>query len=381
MIAAETLLDAFINANILFCVTYAIWAVLRKLMGFWGISHVHGAHLKLLNTVFIAVVIAPVIAACFKLLQSTGIAAGVTVNLSDLVVSHYLNGGFEMKASRLESLLLARDTFMLNVMTGTGWISQLVISVFLIGFSLGARRLIKSMACLRRVVSSSYTWRSLGRVDIRLSDAISVPFSTRGLTRYHVVLPSHMLEHPEQLKVSLAHEFQHIRQGDLEWEILLEFLKPVFYLNPAFHAWKRKVEELREFHCDNVVLSRGHIDIQAYCDTLLSVCQRTLRRSQPLDHALPKVTLVAAGRSKAPDHRLSTVETRILTLLDMRKPANQKIVFRAIAAPLLICVVLATLSIQRPGDWSQDRLTLSTVVNLERLAEINRTAAFGKAGN
>ncbi len=44
------------------------------------------------------------------------------------------------------------------------------------------------------------------------------------------------------LAVSLAHEFQHLRQGDIEWEILLEAIKPIFFLNPAFHGgsarWK-----------------------------------------------------------------------------------------------------------------------------------------------
>jgi hypothetical protein len=30
-------------------------------------------------------------------------------------------------------------------------------------------------------------------------------------------------------------------------------------------------------------------------------------------------------------------------------------------------VILASLAIHRPSDWSQDRLMLSTIVNLERL--------------
>ena len=44
-------------------------------------------------------------------------------------------------------------------------------------------------------------------------------------------------------------------------------------------------------------------------------------------------------------------------------------------------VALTTLAIQRPGDWSQDRLMLSTVVNLERLDEINRLSTFGRIRN
>ncbi len=62
----------------------------------------------------------------------------------------------------------------------------------------------------------------------------------------------------------LAHEFQHLRQGDIEWEILLEALKPIFFLNPAFHAWKRQVEKLRELSCDSQVLTRGRIGVCDY---------------------------------------------------------------------------------------------------------------------
>ena len=35
--------------------------------------------------------------------------------------------------------------------------------------------------------------------------------------------------------------------------------------------------------------------------------------------------------------------------------------------PLVALLVFGTVAIQRPGDWSQDRLMLSTIVNLERL--------------
>lgn len=45
---------------------------------------------------------------------------------------------------------------------------------------------------------------------------------------------------------------------------------------------------------------------------------------------------------------------------------------------MIAAMLLAKVEIQRPADWSQDRLMLSTVVNLERLDEINRLSAFGR---
>lgn len=39
--------------------------------------------------------------------------------------------------------------------------------------------------------------------------------------------------------------------------------------------------------------------------------------------------------------------------------------------PMIAIVFLSALSIQKPADWTQDRLMLSTIVNLERLETIN----------
>ncbi|MEM7632164.1 MAG: M56 family metallopeptidase [Pseudomonadota bacterium] len=378
MRAGEALLDAFVNANILICMAFVLWIAVRALMCRVGLRHAYGTQLRLLNTVFVVVVCAPVLALGYGMLKGAGVAGQVNVNLSDLVVSYYLNGGFEMKASEFEGLILARDTFILNVLTGAGIVAQAAIFVFLAGFVVGLVRLAYSFHCLRRIVVQSYRWRSIGRMRLHVSDRTLVPFSTRGWRRYYVVIPSHMLAAPDELRVALAHELQHIRQGDLEWEIVLEALKPLFFLNPAYHAWKRQVEALREFNCDSQVLSKGRIDARAYCDTLLSVCQKTLRRDRSFVISVPKVTLVTADRGSLIRGKRSFLERRILSVLEMRQMAYERLVFAALVVPLVAVVALTTLAIQRPGDWSQDRLMLSTVVNLDRLNEINRLSTFGR---
>lgn len=377
MIPADAVLDAFINANILFLVAFALWRVARFLLDRAGLKHAYATQLKLLNTVFLAIVFSPFLMLAVPALQAW-LGQGASFNLSDMVVSYYLNGGFEMKATEFERLLLMRNTFTSDVMGATGWLATLAIAAFIIGLVLGAVRLIFSMLCLHKIVSASYRWRSFGRVRLRLSDRTLVPFSTRGLRNYYVVIPSHMLSNADEVRVSLAHEFQHLRQGDIEWEILLEALKPLFFLNPAYHAWKRQVEDLRELACDQMVLTSGRIGIKAYCDTLLSVCQQTLRRDRAFVVAVPKVTLVTADRSALRDGKMSFLENRINTLFDARVLRHPRLVYSAIMLPLLALVLLFGLSIQSPGDWSHDRLMLSTVVNLERLDEINRLSTFGR---
>ena len=381
MMAGEVLLDAFINANILICVAFALWFALRGVMWGVGLKHAYSTQIRLLNTVFLTVLSAPLIVAGFNALQKTGVTPAVKVNLSDIALSYYLKGGIAMKATDFEGLMQLRDTFLLNILAGAGLASKVLIAAFFVGFIIGLTRLVYSMFCLWRIVSGSYHWREIGRVKLRLSDRTLVPFSTRGLWSYYVVIPSHMLGQSDEMRVTLAHEFQHIRQGDLEWEIVLEALKPLFFLNPAYHAWKRQVEALREFNCDSQVLSKGRINAKVYCDTLLSICQKTLRRDRSFVIAVPKVTLVTADRSSLIKGKRSFLERRILSVLNLKRLPYERLLFAALAVPLFSAMALTSVAIQRPGDWSHDRLMLSTVVNLERLDEINRLSTFGRIRN
>lgn len=378
MIAGETLLDAFINANILFFIGYGLWLVARAALVAAGLKHAHSVQLNLLNAVFVAIIFAPLVAMVFNAAKKSGMTGGLNVNLSDMVVAYYLNGGFEMEASRFETLVLTRDRFMLSVLTADGLVAQATIAIFATGLILGLVRLCTSVLCLHRIVADSYEWRSCGRLRIRVSDRTLVPFSTRGLWNYYVVIPSHMLLSVHETKVAIAHELQHIRQGDLEWEVVLEALKPVFFLNPAYRAWKSEVEHLRELNCDAKVLSRGRINVRDYCETLLSVCQKTLRKDRTFLLAVPKVTLVTADRTSMFEERRSFLERRILSALEMRRPSTRPLLFIAVCVPLLAAMSMSTLSIQQPGDWSHDRLMLSTVVNLERLEKINKLSTFGR---
>ncbi|MEM9426720.1 MAG: M56 family metallopeptidase [Pseudomonadota bacterium] len=378
MTAGEALLDAFINANILFVICFAIWLAVRTGMQYLGLKHAYGTQLKLLKVLFLAIAFAPFIAAAFRAMQSSGVAPPMNINLSDAVVAYYLNGGFQMESSKFEALVLMRDNFVLSLLNADGLAAQAVIALFLTGFAVGVLRLTMSVLCLWRIVTASYAWRNFGRIKLRLSDRTLVPFSTRGFRNYYVVIPSHMLSEADELKVAIAHELQHVRQGDLEWEVLLEALKPMFFLNPAYHAWKRQVEHLRELNCDTQVLLNGRIDVRSYCETLLSVCQKTLRRDRAFVLAVPKVTLVTADRSSVFDKKRSLLEHRIHSALESKRTRFQRLLFVAISVPLLAATTLTTLAIQSPGDWSHDRLMLSTVVNLDRLDEINRLSTFGR---
>ncbi len=175
--------------------------------------------------------------------------------------------------------------------------------------------------------------------------------------------------------MAIGHEFQHMRQFDLEWEIALELLRPVFFWNPAYYLWKRQVEQLRELSCDQRVLVRKRYDPKIYCDCLLHVCQNSLVKGPLFSVALPKVALIQMDRALFGRNSALFLRQRVNSLLDGNAEKYPKSVFVGLMIPLLAIVAFSTLALQKPDDWSQDRIMLSTIINLERLAERNSSAA------
>ena len=109
MIPGDALLSAFINANILIILAYFLWLAIRFLLVQAGLKHSHLMQLRLLNTVFVVIMLSPFLVVAFSSLQNAGHASAVNINLSDMVVAYYLNGGFQMQATEFERLVNLRD--------------------------------------------------------------------------------------------------------------------------------------------------------------------------------------------------------------------------------------------------------------------------------
>jgi beta-lactamase regulating signal transducer with metallopeptidase domain len=236
------------------------------------------------------------------------------------------------------------------------------------------------MQKLRQMIADSYSWRRFGRLELRLSDTITVPFSTRSLRRRYVVVPSAMLANDGDLRIALAHELQHLRQHDVEWEIALEVLRPFLFWNPAFHLWKARVERLRELSCDRRVMARRGYDVAAYCQCLLRVCHQSLRKPRLFAVEAPVVALVRAENRLFAERSAELLRGRLVSLIEGKAERHPNAVFALAALPLLALTLMASIAIQKPGDWSEDRIMLSTIINLERIHATNGTASFGSPG-
>lgn len=379
MINVSTLFDAYLDVNLLLVFVCVLWFAFSRLFDLAGLSHAVTARLRMLRAVFLAVLVGPAFAALIVMIGRMGdVQPAQSVNLTDFIVSQYLQGRFAMNASALEAMLSARGRLAEMAFTPAG---QAVLGLIAAGGLLCLARLIWSVVTLRRVIADTHLWRRFGRIELRLSDTVTVPFSTRGFSRRIVVLPSSMLERAADLKIALGHELQHLRQGDVEWEIALGLVRPFLFWNPAFHIWKHQVEELRELSCDRQVIARRGYDLAAYCDCLLRVCHDGLRRRRLLTLEAPVVALVRTENRIFGGRSAALLRRRMMSVIDGRAERHPRLAFAILSVPALAVTLTAAVAIQKPGDWSQDRIMLSTIVNLERLQAVNGPVPmFGSPG-
>lgn len=372
MTAVSTVVDLYLDLNILLLAAVLPWLALAVGLRLAGLGDAVSLRLAVLRYGFLCVLAAPVIGLLFAgPPEPSGRAAGISV--TDFVLAQYLQGRFTMDPFVMEGVLSFRGAAVAEVTAPQSWAGPAVVGVFLGGVAFFVLRLALAARKLRRVMQGSYPWRRFGRVDLHLSDTLTVPFSTRGLLRRHVVLPSVLLEREGDLRIAVAHEFQHLRQGDVEWEIVVQLLRPFLFWNPAFLMWKREVEELRELACDRRLVARRRLDVAGYCRCLLRVCHDSLAPRRLFAVRMPVVGLIPGEGHVRPHRAAGQLRRRMEALVEGRTDAQRPRLALALMLPVAGLVLLAAMAMQGSGDWSQDRLMLSTILNLERLEAMNAT--------
>jgi beta-lactamase regulating signal transducer with metallopeptidase domain len=364
----DALINSYLDLNLLLLVGTLLWLGARKLLSHSRLAHAFGAQLRLMNALTLLLALSP-----FLMFAFTRLVMAHPPNISDLLVSQFLQGNVHMSATNFEALIgLREDTVRILSTQQLLW-PRLLTLVLAIGGLICATQLISSILRLRRALKGSFLWKRIGGTQILVSDETPVAFSTRALLRRYVVLPSALLTQPQDLKLTLAHELQHFRQRDIECEFLLEMLRPLLFWNPAFYLWRREVRRLREFACDQALMARPGFDIRAYGECLIRACAQAAQEQVFFTRRSPAVALVDRRETR----RESTLQQRIIALT-APAPQEQTGFGWAMISLMMVCSVLATaMLMQRPGDWSHDRLMLSTIVNLERMANRNADTESG----
>lgn len=362
----SAIIDAVINLNLLLAVAFGLWLGARSVLNWAGLGRAFVLQLSLLNWMFAAVLVGPVLVWVYGLAVGQGIiASDAAPNLTDFFVAQYLNGHIGLSPSTFETALTLRDTVTRGLLGPVSWLAYGVLALLALAqLALIARFAVNAWR-LRRIIRSSFAWRRFGRLHLCLTDATHVPFSTRGLRNHYIVIPQALLSDRPGLQMAIAHELQHMRQGDIGWEIGLEALRLMFFWNPAFLLWKRAVDRLRELACDQHLLARRRFDPAAYSDCLLRICRNGLRQRQVA--LVSAVGMVQTATPLMGADPVVFLRYRITALLDTEQPLRGRGLGFILLVPLVLALALGAVALQRQSDWSHDRLMLSTIVNLERL--------------
>ncbi|UWQ40595.1 M56 family metallopeptidase [Leisingera aquaemixtae] len=358
----DVLLNAYVDLNILLLAGTLLWFAARKALARSPLGRAYRPQLRLLNGMTVLLAASPVLILAF-----THYVIAHPPNFSDMLVSQYLQGNVSMSAGTFEATLGLREDAVRGLTSLQPLWAQAVAAAFAAGALLCLAHVAASVFRLRQNLAGAFTWKRIGRVQLMVSDDIRVAYSTRGLLRRYVVLPSALLNDPRDLRLTIAHELQHFRQRDIECEFLLEMLRPLLFWNPAFYMWRREVRLLREFACDQALMARPGFDVRAYCECLIRACAHAARGPGLFMRRSPAVALVDRRETR----RGASLQRRIIAVTAVQPRGPNSLGWGLVSLAMAGVVLATAMLLQRPSDWSHDRIMLSTIVNLERMASRN----------
>ncbi|MBI1861373.1 MAG: transglycosylase SLT domain-containing protein [Deltaproteobacteria bacterium] len=213
------------------------------------------------------------------------------------------------------------------------WLGALVLAF---GLTVTFIRLTPAWFKLGHLRRQSYPLKRIGRVEIRVSDRLTVPLSFRAFSRAYVLLPHSLIERVGDYRLSVSHELQHHRQRDTIWVHALEVFRGLTILNPFSHLLVKVMAEIQEFACDETLLEREWISARAYGGCLLRVAE-TARQSRPV---LVGTTGMAAGAAG------SLLKRRIQMMVKKRRyPKSVGLLGAIMAVALMTTVAWASRSL------------------------------------
>lgn len=126
---------------------------------------------------------------------------------------------------------------------------------------------------LRFMLSEAIPYRTSGKLHIKVSHRCHIPFSVFLFSKVYIVLPVSLFSSSKNVKIAIAHEGQHHRNGDCLWAYLTEALRIIFFGNPGVTQWRKVLNELQELACDEVLIGHPKISAHDYGRCLFDVVQ------------------------------------------------------------------------------------------------------------
>lgn len=163
-------------------------------------------------------------------------------------------------------------------------------------------------------------------VTVLYSKDVSVPVMI-GAVNAVIILPEQMLGETDRdvLITALGHELVHVRRRDYFSNLMFELIYLPISFHPAARYAKRRIDQMREICCDDVVATRL-LKAEDYARSLVSIAGLAVRPN-------PLARILTVGITDA-----ESLEVRIMSLLKRSEINVYKKSFLAVAAILLMAV-------------------------------------------
>ncbi len=147
------------------------------------------------------------------------------------------------------------------------------------------------------------------RCRLIVSPNVQVPF-VRGAFRPIIYLPA--MDLPEwELRLIVTHEVSHVLGHDAFVKLFCGLLSAVFWWNPVVRCFRREIDNLLEFRCDErVTETLGTEEQEAYLQMLLNMSKR-MKSLEGMSRGLSMEEFSALGRASVTKRRFHVIFNRL----------------------------------------------------------------------
>lgn len=160
-----------------------------------------------------------------------------------------------------------------NHMPGQFSLGTILFCGFFIGVIWHLIKYARTLLKLKKLQHNAFCLHKIRATAILFIEAVT-PFCWSWFNKHLIILPISLLEHSSDKRLAIRHELQHIRQNDTYWLHLFNVLTLFCYFNPFLSLWKKYLNELQEFACDEALILRKHTSPTHYAQCLVNAAKQ-----------------------------------------------------------------------------------------------------------
>lgn len=200
--------------------------------------------------------------------------------------------------------------FLIGLATSLIVLGSLVMLIRLILNYFDLKKLYSSLIKIELRELPEFDHAEYSEIKLAFHQHPMVPF-TFGWKTPVIVLPEHIVEDYEKVRMAIQHELVHIQRGDYLIQLGLSVIESIFWFHPLIRLGSREIETYREISCDQQVLSTSGISLKEYASMLYELL--------PLNRELGSFSVTMAVKQSTLKHRIEIMKYHKLHTTSLKR--------------------------------------------------------------